>query len=80
MKVSISIVDPATGEIREIPTQKKKVRDAYAAAAEARRVALSETFRANRVDHLTLHTDAEWLDDLVRFIGARRHRLIAGGR
>lgn len=78
----LPIADPATGEIREIPTQKKKVRDAYAAAAEARRQMLTDTFRSNRVDHLTLHTDAEWLDDLVRFVGARRHRIaaMAGGR
>lgn len=78
----LPITDPATGEVREIPTQKQKVRDAYAAAAEARRQELSDAFRANRVDHLTLHTDAEWLDDLVRFIGARRHRIaaMAGGR
>lgn len=78
----LPIADPATGEIREIPTQKKKVRDAYAAAAEARRQELVDTFRSNRVDHLTLHTDAEWLDDLVRFVGARRHRIaaMAGGR
>ena len=78
----LPVTDPATGEIVEIPTQKKKVREAYAAAAEARRLELANTFRTNRVDHLTLHTDTEWLDDLVRFIGARRHRLaaLAGGR
>lgn len=78
----LPITDPATGEVVEIATQKKRVRDDYAAAAEARRADLTATFRANRVDHLTLHTDAEWLDDLVRFIGARRHRLaaLAGGR
>ncbi len=78
----LPITDPATGEVVEIATQKKRVREAYAAAAEARRAELTETFRASRVDHLVLHTDAEWLDDLVRFIGARRHRLaaLAGGR
>lgn len=78
----LPITDPATGDIREIPTQKKKVREAYAAAAEARRQELADTFRSHRIDHLTLHTDTEWLDDLVRFIGARRHRMaaMAGGR
>lgn len=78
----LPIVDPATGEIREIPTQKQRVRDAYAAAAEARRQELTDMFRTNRVDHLTLRTDTEWLDDLVRFVGARRHRIaaLAGGR
>lgn len=78
----LPIADPATGEIREIPTQKQRVRDAYAAAAEARRQELTDMFRTNRVDHLTLHTDTEWLDDLVRFVGARRHRIaaLAGGR
>ena len=73
----LPIRDPATGQIVEVATHKKKVRVAYAAAAETRRQELSDTFRSNRIDHLTLHTDAEWLDDLVRFIGARRHRLAA---
>jgi uncharacterized protein (DUF58 family) len=73
----LPITDPATGDIVEIATQKKKVREAYAAAAQARRQELTDTFRAGRIDHLVLHTDAEWLDDLVRFIGARRHRLAA---
>lgn len=78
----LPITDPATGETQEIPTHKKKVREAYAAAAEERRAELESVFRSSRIDHLVLRTDHEWLDDLVRFIGVRRHRLavLNGGR
>ena len=78
----LPVRDPATGEMREIPTHKRRVRDEYAAAADARRQALSETFRSAGVDHLVLRTDHEWLDDLVRFLAIRRRRLAAlsGGR
>ncbi len=71
----IPMVDPATGTVREVPTHKKSVRDAYAAAAAERRTDLAATFRSHRIDHLVLRTDEDWLDDVVRFIAARRHRL-----
>lgn len=78
----LPVVDPATGQVREIPTNKASVRDAYAAAAAQRRTDLAEFFREARVDHLTLRTDRDWLEDIVLFIGARRHRMraLAGGR
>ena len=78
----LTISDPATGQIREVATNKAAVRDRYAAAAAERRAELSTTLRGMGVDHLVLRTDTEWLTDVVRFIGARKQRLAAlsGGR
>lgn len=78
----LPVSDPATGQIREIPTQKKSVREAYAAAATARRAALTNGFREAHIDHLLLRTDRDWLEDVVLFIGQRRHRMsgLGGGR
>lgn len=75
----LAVVDPATGQQREIPTHKPKVRRAYAAAASARREALATDLRSARVDHLVLRTDQPWLDDLVGFIAKRRQRVIGSG-
>jgi uncharacterized protein (DUF58 family) len=69
--------DPATGRDREIATNRRKVRDAYAAAARARNDHIASQLRLARVDHLVLSTDRPWLDDLVRFVTARKHRLLA---
>ncbi len=73
----LPVQDPATGQIREIPTHKAKVRDAYAKAATERRADIANSLRSARIDHLVLRTDQEWMDDLVRFVGARRHRMMA---
>ncbi len=78
----LPVIDPATGQVREIPTNKKSVRDAYAKAAKERQAEMADSFREARIDHLTLRTDRDWLSDVVRFIGNRRHRMVAlgGGR
>lgn len=73
----LTVVDPATGREREIPTQKVAVREKYAEAAAERRRKLAADFTGARVDHLTLRTDQPWLDDLVRFIGRRKDRVQA---
>ncbi len=69
--------DPATGAEREIHTQKAKVREAYADAAEQRQQRLDATLSRHRIDHLVLSTEREWLNDLVAFV-ARRSQRIAG--
>ncbi|MCP3989103.1 MAG: DUF58 domain-containing protein [Actinomycetia bacterium] len=70
--------DPATGAEREVATQRKSVRDAFAVAAAKRQEELAAELRLARIDHLTLSTDREWLEDIVRFVGSRRQR--RGGR
>ncbi|MEL6984809.1 MAG: DUF58 domain-containing protein, partial [Actinomycetota bacterium] len=74
----ITIRDPATGEEREIHSNKASVRRAFATAASDRQQHLESTFRSAGIDHLKLSTDREWLDDLVAFVGQRRHRLAVG--
>ncbi|MFT7600850.1 MAG: hypothetical protein ACI8TP_003798 [Acidimicrobiales bacterium] len=73
----LTVVDPATGEERDIPTHKPKVRRLYADAAASRRHTLATELHSARVDHLTLRTDQPWLDDLVMFLGRRKERIVA---
>lgn len=71
----VSLRDPATGAVREVATNKRKVRERFAQAAAERHEALVREFRAARVDHVELSTDRAWLDDLVRFVSHRAERL-----
>lgn len=71
----ITLRDPATGADREVATQKRKIREAFAAAAVSRQDHLESELRLARIEHLHLSTDRDWLDDLVRFVGGRAHRL-----
>jgi uncharacterized protein (DUF58 family) len=75
----VLVRDPATGQERELATNKASVRNAFAEAAAARQDRLATELRNARIDHLVLSTDREWLDDLVAFITARRERIKGGG-
>lgn len=75
----VSIADPATGQVREVPTQKASVRAAYAESAGERQSKLSSDLRSARIDHLVLRTDRDWLEDIVLFIGQRKGRAAARG-
>lgn len=71
----VTLRDPATGAEREVATQKKAVREAFAAAAADRQERIESELRLARVDHLRLSTDRDWLDDLVHFVGGRAERV-----
>jgi len=73
----LSIVDPATGQTRDIPTASKKLRARYAAAAAEQRAATAAAIRRAGADHLVLRTDQDWLLDIVRFVSSRRERVHA---
>ncbi|MCB0962484.1 MAG: DUF58 domain-containing protein [Acidimicrobiales bacterium] len=73
----LSVVDPASGRTREVPTASRKLRDRYAAAATAQRQAIAEGIRTAGADHLVLRTDQDWLLDIVRFVASRRERVHA---
>lgn len=81
---AILIQDPATGNVREIATNKPKVREAYASAARQRQDKIAQMLRDARIDHLVLSTDRPWLDDLLQFIAQRKqtmsHNALRGGR
>ena len=73
----LSVVDPATGATRDVPTASKKLRDRYAQAAAAQRQDIADTIRRAGADHLVLRTDQDWLLDIVRFVSSRRERVHA---
>lgn len=75
----LTVVDPGTGRLRELATNKASVRDAYAAVAVEHREHLASTFAKNRIEHLRLSTDRPWLDDVVTFMANRRLRMNAPG-
>lgn len=71
----ISVIDPETGDGREIDTSSRQTRRRYAEAAGEQRARIAADIRAAAADHLQLRTDRDWLRDLVAFIGKRRERL-----
>lgn len=73
----LSVVDPATGRTREVPTASKKLRERYEAAAAEQRADIADAIRAAGVDHLVLRTDRDWLLDVVRFVADRKARVHA---
>ena len=81
MEASIVLLrDPATGAEHEVATNRRQVRERFAAAAAARQERVVDALRLARVDHLELSTDRPWLDDLVRFVAFRKARLATAAR
>jgi uncharacterized protein (DUF58 family) len=73
----LTMVDPASGRTREVPTASRKLRARYEAAAAEQRAATAAAIRASGADHLVLRTDRDWLLDVVRFVVDRRARVHA---
>lgn len=69
----VTIGDPETGEVREIDTRRRKVREAFATAALAQRERTRAALRRVGAGHLVLRTDRDWVADTVRFVLAYRH-------
>lgn len=74
----VTLVDPESGQRVEAQTNRREIRDRYAAAAAAQRGAIANSLRRANVAHLRLRTDRDWLLDIVRFVAARR-RGVSGG-
>lgn len=70
----LDLIDPETGERREVRTS-AKLRTRYADAAREQRDAIARSIRGAGADHLVLRTDRDWLLDLVRFVTLRRQRV-----
>ncbi len=70
----LSLVDPATGEVRDVQTGRARLRERYAEAAREQRAAIAQAIRDAGADHLQLRTDRDWLLDLARFVTLRRKR------
>jgi uncharacterized protein (DUF58 family) len=71
----LQIVDPETGERREVQTSSRKLRRRYADAARDQRDQIAASIRQAGADHLVLRTDRDWLLDLVQFVSLRRRRI-----
>ncbi len=72
------VADPETGELHELQTSDRRLRDRYASAAKRQREAIASTIRAAGAAHLRLRTDSDWLLDIVRFVAAARHARATG--
>jgi uncharacterized protein (DUF58 family) len=68
----LSVVDPETGQHREVQTGSATLRARYAEAAAAQRAEHAAAIRRAGAAHLVLRTDRDWLLDVVRFVA--RHR------
>jgi len=74
----LALADAETGQVHEIQTSDRGLRERYAAAAAAQRGAIAAAIRRAGAAHLRLRTDSEWLLDIVRFVAASRHARTRG--
>ncbi|MDN5757703.1 MAG: DUF58 domain-containing protein, partial [Tomitella sp.] len=68
----VALRDPESGRSREFVTT-PRVRADFADAAARHRGKVERAFRNNGAPILRLRTDRDWLADVARFVGARRH-------
>jgi uncharacterized protein (DUF58 family) len=68
----VTFADPETGRHLEVQTSSAEVRRNYAAAAAAQRARIAASLRHSGAGHLQLRTDRDWLNEVVRFVLARR--------
>ncbi len=71
----LELEDAETGDRLLLDTGSRAVREAYAAAAAARRAALRELCHSAHVDLIEVSTDGGHLDALIRFFRLRERRL-----
>lgn len=79
----VTFVDPESGRELEVQTSSANVRQNYAAAAAAQRQRIADSLRHAGAGHLQLRTDRDWINDVVRYVIARRRlggQLAAAGR
>ena len=74
----LETIDASSGRRLELDTRSRAVREAWSAAAEARRADYLHALHAARVDGIELRTDGDLADPLQRFF--RRRNLRHGGR
>lgn len=72
---TVHLHDPETGAELEVRTDDPGLRERYASAATAQRVAIAARVRGAGADQLQLRTDRDWLLDLARFVSRRRDRI-----
>jgi uncharacterized protein (DUF58 family) len=73
----LTLVDPETGQLREVQTAKASLRARYAEAAATERAEIAANIRKAGAHHLVLRTDRDWLRDIVHFVVTTRRRAAA---
>ena len=68
----LTLVDPETGQRREVPTASRKLRERYAAAARTQQDSIDRALKRAGAAHLPLRTDRDWVADIVRHVYAQR--------
>jgi uncharacterized protein (DUF58 family) len=68
----VTFVDTESGRELEVQTSSANVRQNYAAAAQAQRARIATALRHAGAGHLQLRTDRDWINDVVRYVLARR--------
>lgn len=68
----LTVVDPESGELREVPTASRKLRERYAAAAAQQQQSITAAIQRAGAAHLPLRTDRDWVADIVRHVHSRR--------
>jgi uncharacterized protein (DUF58 family) len=71
----VSLEDAETGEQIMLDTTSRKVREAYARAAQDRRASLQQLMRSAQVDLVEASTDGTHLESLIRFFRTRERRM-----
>ena len=70
----ITLRDRTSGQLREINTGRRSVRERYRAAGIARLEANAERVRQAGAEHLVLRTDDDWALQLAKFIDRRKRQ------
>lgn len=73
----VTFVDPETGRQLEVQTSDRQIREQYADGARQQRERIAGSLRHSGAAHLQLRTDRDWINDVVRFVIARR-RFVVG--
>jgi uncharacterized protein (DUF58 family) len=68
------LVDPETGRQLRIDTSDRRLRERFAARAEAERRELASTIRSAGADHVALSTSGDWLRAFAAFLRKRGGR------
>ena len=62
----LALVDPETGELLEVDTSRRGLRERFAQAAAQERAAVAEQLRKGGAHHVVLSTEGDWLRALGR--------------
>ncbi|HEX5596039.1 MAG TPA: DUF58 domain-containing protein [Micromonosporaceae bacterium] len=68
----ITLIDPESGQRREVETGSRLLRERFATAAAEQRLLVRQALRRSGASHLPLRTDGDWVADIVRHVHLQR--------